>query len=310
MILIARLPLRLLTFLVAPLCALALLAGAAPTASAIASRATASTAGKIASSYFMNFDNITYSTTSTGSLTDMSVGKSGDVSGEMTVNPPLYGTGALTGTLKGDTIKFSALDGDYKGTVDLSTQQISGTYTYPGQNGEWTATPASKCEVDGTCKPTKCPNAYEQPTSWDTQRVDSDVPGIDDYIEPLNVIISACSTVSLSEIETALGNWSTVHSTWQDVDGLHFKCISSENADVAGHGYVAETVAWRLTDVRGVTGRRLSALRTTCESGISRPRRAARPERGLSPPATKRHAWASTSSYSRSRARISTSRRP
>ena len=246
MILIARLPLRLLTFLVAPLCALALLAGAAPTASATASDAAAPTAEKISASYLMNFDNITYSTTSTGSLTDMSVSKSGDVSGQMTVNPPLYGTGALTGTLKGDTIKFSALDGDYKGTVDLSTLQISGTYTYPGQNGEWTATPASKCQVDGTCKPTKCTTAYEQPTSWDTQRVDSDVPGIDDYIEPLNVIISACSTVSLSEIEGALGNWSTVHSTWQDVDGLHFKCISSENADVAGHGYVAETVAWRL----------------------------------------------------------------
>jgi hypothetical protein len=237
---------RLLTYLVGPLCVLSLLAGAAPSASAATSGATAPAAGGLASSYLMNFDNLTYSTTSTGSLTDMTVNKSGAVSGEMTVNPPLYGTGSLTGKIKGDTITFSALDGDYKGTLDASTKQISGTYTYPGQDGEWTATPASQCEVGGTCKPSKCTSAYEQPTSWDTQRVDSDVPGIDDYREPLNVIISACSTVSLNEIKTALGDWSTVSATSEDVDGLHFKCISPENADVTSHGYVPQAVAWRL----------------------------------------------------------------
>jgi hypothetical protein len=72
------------------------------------------------------------------------------------------------------------------------------------------------------------------------------VPGIADYIEPINVIISACSTVSLSDIRAALADWDTVSPAWTDVDGLHFKCISPEKADVAGHGYVTEDAAWRL----------------------------------------------------------------
>jgi len=118
------------------------MAGAVPAASAVTPKAPASSG--LASSYAMNFDNLTYSTTADGSLSDISVDASGDVTGTMTVDPPLEGTGPLTGTLSDGTFTFTVGDGDYTGTVDATTLAISGTYTYPGQNGTWTATPAAE----------------------------------------------------------------------------------------------------------------------------------------------------------------------
>ena len=118
---------RLLALLASLLGVFAALAGTVQAARATTSGATAPAVARLAPSYLMYFDNLTYSTTSTGSLTSMSVNKSGKISGDMTVNPPLYGTSALSGTLKGATITFSAGDGDYTGTVNASTRQISGT---------------------------------------------------------------------------------------------------------------------------------------------------------------------------------------
>jgi hypothetical protein len=61
------------------------------------------------------------------------------------------------------------------------------------------------------------------------------------------VVISARSTVSITDIEQALGNWHTVSTaTVVSVLGVHIKCISSELADVTGGGYVPQHVAWRL----------------------------------------------------------------
>jgi hypothetical protein len=64
------------------------------------------------------------------------------------------------------------------------------------------------------------------------------------------VIISACSTVSLNDIQAALGDWDTVSSTWVDLGGAHFKCISPEEADVTGNGYVTQQEAWRYKGCR------------------------------------------------------------
>jgi hypothetical protein len=124
---------------------LAVLAGGSPAAQA------ATSAASLASSYSMNFDNLTYSETSGGSLADMAVSASGAVTGQMTVNSPLTGTGALTGTLNGDTIKFSVGSGDYTGTVNATTRDMSGTYSYPGQNGTWTAAPVSSSAPTTDC---------------------------------------------------------------------------------------------------------------------------------------------------------------
>ena len=61
------------------------------------------------------------------------------------------------------------------------------------------------------------------------------------------MIISARSTVSLADIQQALGNWHTVSTaTTVSVLGIHIKCISSELADVTGAGYLPQHVAWRL----------------------------------------------------------------
>ncbi len=250
------------------LCGSALAAGQAPAVAATGGRPVARIAGmarqddaaavKLSRTYLMYFDNLTYSETSDGSLTSMSVHKSGKVSGYMTVDPPLGGTGSLSGTLKGGKLKFSVDGGDYTGTVNGSTEQISGTYTYPGQNGVWRATPASKCEASGTCPPAKCHKPYDKPVSWDTQKAKSPIPEIADYVEPVNVVISGCSTVPLSDIEVALGKWSTVSDTATiTFHTLRIRCISPEKADVAGHGYVRQDAAWRL---RGCVGGNILSL--------------------------------------------------
>lgn len=111
---------------------------------------------QLAKTYDMTFDNLTVSATSDGSLTSMSVNQAGRVLGYMTVDEPLSGTGSLSGTLNGSTITFTVGDGDYTGTVDDATRQISGTYTYPGQNGTWTAVPATGGAAGPAAGPVDC----------------------------------------------------------------------------------------------------------------------------------------------------------
>lgn len=61
------------------------------------------------------------------------------------------------------------------------------------------------------------------------------------------MVISAKSTVSLAQIQQALGQWKTVSTaTTVAITGIHLKCISSEMADVTGSGYVPQHEAWRL----------------------------------------------------------------
>jgi hypothetical protein len=100
-----------------------------------------------------------------------------------------------------------------------------------------TASPAaSGCDADF------CP-----PADWDTARASTPLPQIAPFSEPLNVVISARSTVSLTAIQQALGDWDTVSTaTAVTVAGIHLKCISSESAAVTGAGYQAQQVAWRL----------------------------------------------------------------
>jgi hypothetical protein len=75
---------------------------------------------------------------------------------------------------------------------------------------------------------------YQQPTDWNTERVDTLTPGV----EPLNVIISACSSVPMSSIYQAMS------SDWKAGCSGVFK-ISNERADVAGTGFVNMAQAWR-----------------------------------------------------------------
>ena len=92
-----------------------------------------------------------------------------------------------------------------------------------------------------------CNADYCIPADWDTAQASTPLPQIPPFVEPLNVVISARSTVSLAAIQQALGKWKTVSTaTTVNLLGIHLKCISAEMADVTGSSYVPQHVAWRL----------------------------------------------------------------
>jgi hypothetical protein len=92
-----------------------------------------------------------------------------------------------------------------------------------------------------------CNAGYCIPASWDTAIATTPLAAIRPFREPLNVIISARSTVPLTDLQAALGDWKAVSATTSvSVAGIHVKCISSEDADVSGTGYVPQALAWRL----------------------------------------------------------------
>ena len=106
-------------------------------------------------------------------------------------------------------------------------------------DGTTAATPAVTAACGG---PDYCP-----PASWDTAKASTPLAQIPAFSEPLNVVISARSTVSLGAIQAAMGKWDTVSTaTTVTTSGIHLKCISSEQADVTGAGYVPQHLAWRL----------------------------------------------------------------
>jgi hypothetical protein len=88
---------------------------------------------------------------------------------------------------------------------------------------------------------------YCAPTNWDTAVASTPLAQIAPFSEPLNVVISAKSTVTLAQLQQALGQWKTVSTaTSVSITGIHIRCISSEQADVTDGGYVPQHVAWRL----------------------------------------------------------------
>jgi hypothetical protein len=110
-----------------------------------------------------------------------------------------------------------------------------------------TQAPAQPSAPATARQPAACNADYCDPADWDTARATTPLSQIPPFVEPLNVVIGARSTVSLADIQQALGRWKTVSTaTAVSITGIHLKCISSEQADVAGGGYVPQHVAWRL----------------------------------------------------------------
>lgn len=92
-----------------------------------------------------------------------------------------------------------------------------------------------------------CTADYCAPASWDTALSTSPFPAIKSFNEPINVVLSARSTVSVNEIQQALGNWKPVSAATKiSVTGIHMMCISTEQADVTGSAYIPEQASWRL----------------------------------------------------------------
>ncbi|MCL2583255.1 MAG: hypothetical protein FWE35_12450 [Streptosporangiales bacterium] len=92
-----------------------------------------------------------------------------------------------------------------------------------------------------------CDADYCAPASWDTGPSPSPFPQIKSFREPVNVVLSAQSTVSLSALQKALAHWKNVSAaTKVSVSGIHMMCISTEQADVTGSRYAPMQQAWRL----------------------------------------------------------------
>jgi hypothetical protein len=97
-----------------------------------------------------------------------------------------------------------------------------------------------------TTQPSQCTKGYNEPTSWNTGESPSPVKGISKYDEPLNVIISACSTVPLGTIRSAMTDWdAALPTTLVTIRHATFDCVSPETANVTGLGYVTMNQAWR-----------------------------------------------------------------
>lgn len=104
------------------------------------------------------------------------------------------------------------------------------------------APPATATGAAGHCTADYC-----APADWDTAKAPTPLPQIPPFSEPLNVVISARSTVPLAQIQQALGDWRTVTTTTTvSVAGIHLRCISAEQANVTGSGYQVMRQAWRL----------------------------------------------------------------
>ena len=115
-----------------------------------------------------------------------------------------------------------------------------------GTGSPGAASPGSASPASATA-PAACNADYCQPADWDTARASTPLAQIAPFSEPLNVVVSARSTISLAAIQQALGDWHTVSTaTTASLSGIHVKCISSEKADVVSDGYVPQAQAWRL----------------------------------------------------------------
>ncbi len=129
----------------------------------------------------------------------------------------------------------------------LAAAALSGCASATGSAATGTATAPGTASSSGAPALSGCNGDYCRPADWDTARASTPLTQIPPFAEPLNVVISARSTVSLAAIQQALGDWKTVSTaTTVSVAGIHLKCISSENADVTGQGYRPQQAAWRL----------------------------------------------------------------
>ncbi|HEX4834013.1 MAG TPA: hypothetical protein VH478_23310 [Trebonia sp.] len=122
-----------------------------------------------------------------------------------------------------------------------------------------TASASASARAGSTPPASSCNRDYCTPADWDTARASTPLPAIPPFVEPLNVIVSARSTVSLAGIQQALGSWKTVSvASSVSVAGIKVKCISSESANVTGAGYAPQDLAWRLAGCLGGNTRSLS----------------------------------------------------
>jgi hypothetical protein len=123
------------------------------------------------------------------------------------------------------------------GCASVTSATSSPTAPASGQASQASPTASPACSGADYCPP----------ASWETAKASTPLTQIPPFAEPLNVIISAKSTVPLATLQKALGTWDTVSTATQvNVAGIHIACISAEHANVAGQGFQSQQAAWRL----------------------------------------------------------------
>lgn len=129
--------------------------------------------------------------------------------------------------------------------VDFAGGLAHGASAYFSLEGALTSAQLTAREGPLTCD-TVYPAAHTTPDycipqDWDAHTVaSSPVQGL----EPLNVIISANSTVPLAGVLDALHGWSQVDTGTPETDPTG--CLSEETANVSGAGLVGQAQSWRL----------------------------------------------------------------
>ncbi len=97
---------------------------------------------QLASSYVMEYHNITVNASAGGELSDVTENSKGVITGQLTVDPPLEGSGPFRGTVHGSSIAFNVNDSSFLLLGQIGPQgSLSGPYSIDGQKGTWHASP-------------------------------------------------------------------------------------------------------------------------------------------------------------------------
>jgi outer membrane protein assembly factor BamB len=183
--------------------------------------------------YFSSTDGGTYGYDAAGALNC-------SVSGTAKTCSPLWG--AVTGYTGGGSPAIAS------GVLYINVTGDGTTYAYALPPG---GTPSPSPSPTPTPTPTPTPGCvgvpavgtpdYCVPPDWNAHTTSD---GLVQGTEPLNVIISARSTVPLADILSALSRWHEV--TTGVPPAVPDGCMSVETADVAGGAQVPQQQSWRL----------------------------------------------------------------
>lgn len=133
---------------------------------------------------------------------------------------------------------FIVLFGSIIGIAHAATSAPLSCISQITSGSTFAARQASTVVSRGSCS-SQCTPDYCQPADWNTRYTHSLTSGV----EPLNVIISARSTVPLNSIQKALHEWRQVPTGTLKTSPKG--CLSQEEANVNG-GYMKQQESWRL----------------------------------------------------------------
>lgn len=253
--------------------------------------AAATHAAGLATTYDTTYDNFTYGISSVGNLTQVTENAAGDITGQLTVDPPLYGSGPFTGTVNGNAIKFTvesdspnpgnATSVVLTGTIGLQGS-LSGTYIAytsdgrPAQNGNWTATPLTKTKPTPSACSTatatydadqKALEALQSAADDDAALVKQDIAALTGAVDD---IPSSVAELYVEDIRKIILNSMDPETTglFSDLADTFFqRAAALESAEAAQAGAILDILNSKLIPVLGlpalaVTSKNLGKLFT------------------------------------------------